>query len=51
LQIPDSDVRIFGKPETKINRRMGVCLARGTSVEEAREKATKASSLITFEYY
>lgn len=42
LDIPDTQMRIFGKPEVHGHRRMGVLLARGASVEEAREKTGKA---------
>jgi len=46
LQIPGVQVRLFGKPSTYYKRRMGVVLATGNTVEEAREKVRKASSLI-----
>ncbi|WP_054848923.1 formate-dependent phosphoribosylglycinamide formyltransferase [Vulcanisaeta sp. JCM 14467] len=46
LEIPGVQVRLFGKPYTYHNRRMGVVLATGNTVEEAREKVRKASSLI-----
>lgn len=46
LSVPESEVRLFGKPVSFLNRRMGVAIARGSSVEEARERARKASSLI-----
>lgn len=36
---PDTALRLFGKPEVKGQRRMGVGLARGASIEEARAKA------------
>jgi phosphoribosylglycinamide formyltransferase 2 len=35
---PGTDIRLFGKPELNGHRRLGVCLARGNSVEEAKEK-------------
>jgi len=38
LAEPGTDVRLFGKPELKGHRRLGVCLARGNSVEEAKAK-------------
>jgi phosphoribosylglycinamide formyltransferase 2 len=44
------DVRIFGKPETRKNRRMGVALARGKSVEEAREAAREAAARVRIVY-
>jgi phosphoribosylglycinamide formyltransferase 2 len=46
LTMPDTQVRLFGKPEVRGERRMGVCLARGASIEEAREKANRAARLI-----
>jgi len=42
LKEPGTQLRIFGKPEVHGHRRMGVILARGASVEEAREKAERA---------
>ena len=39
LRVPDSDLRLFGKPEAYKKRRMGVALARGRDVEEARTRA------------
>ena len=47
LSEEDVQIRLFGKPEVKGQRRMGVTLARGDSVEEAREKAVRASSLVS----
>ncbi len=46
LSDPDTQLRLFGKPEVQGERRMGVCLARANSVEEAREKANKASASV-----
>lgn len=46
LAQPDTQIRLFGKPEVKGKRRMGVALARGGSIEEAREKARKAVAAI-----
>jgi phosphoribosylglycinamide formyltransferase 2 len=48
LSEPDTQLRLFGKPEVKGERRMGVCLARGASVEEARNKANRAAGLIQY---
>ena len=47
LKQPDTQVRLFGKPEVKGQRRMGVALARDNSVEAARQKAMNASASIT----
>jgi phosphoribosylglycinamide formyltransferase 2 len=46
LGVPDSEVRLFGKPEAFVNRRMGVALATAENVDEARAKAVKAAELI-----
>jgi phosphoribosylglycinamide formyltransferase 2 len=47
LHLPDTQVRLFGKPEVKGQRRMGVALARDNTVEAAKQKAIEASSKIT----
>ncbi len=44
---PSSQVRIFGKPDIDGERRLGVCLARGKSVEEAVENVKKMRSQIS----
>lgn len=46
---PSSQLRIFGKPDIDGERRMGVCLARGKSVDEAVENAKKMRSQISFD--
>lgn len=46
LEEPGTQIRIFGKPEIKGHRRMGVILATADSVEEARAKATRASEAL-----
>jgi len=46
MMISGVDVRVFGKPFTYRDRRMAVVLARGSTVEEALEKARKATSYI-----
>jgi len=48
LSDPDTQLRLFGKPEVDGERRMGVCLAKGNSIEDARSKATKAANSIRF---
>ena len=50
LSFPDTQVRLFGKPEVDGERRMGVCLARGASIEEARKKATDAALNIKYTF-
>uniref|UniRef100_UPI003FF0E341 formate-dependent phosphoribosylglycinamide formyltransferase n=1 Tax=Alistipes ihumii TaxID=1470347 RepID=UPI003FF0E341 len=42
LSEPDTQIRIFGKPEIEGHRRMAVLLARAESVEQAREKPARA---------
>jgi phosphoribosylglycinamide formyltransferase 2 len=46
LAEPDTRLRLFGKPEVHGRRRMGVALARGDSVDQAREKARRVSSTV-----
>ena len=43
LSVPESDLRLFGKPEAYKKRRMGVALATGGSIAEARERATECA--------
>ena len=47
LSEDDVQIRLFGKPEVKGQRRMGVTLARGDTIEQAKEKAIKASSSVS----
>ncbi len=46
LNEPDVDLRLFGKPDSRPFRRMGVALAKGQSVAEARAKATRAANTV-----
>ena len=46
LSAPDTSVKLFGKPEVAGKRRMGVGLARGDTVDEARAKANGVSSKV-----
>ncbi len=46
LQVPESDVRLFGKPESFTRRRMGVAVANADTVEEARARAKLAASKV-----
>ena len=46
LDAPDTQIRLFGKPRVAGKRRMGVAIARGSSIDEAREKARDASGAI-----
>jgi phosphoribosylglycinamide formyltransferase 2 len=47
LNTPDSEIRLFGKPEALINRRMGVALATAGNVDEAKKRAVKAAEFVT----
>ena len=46
LAMPDTQIRLFGKPEVSGQRRMAVTLARGGDVEEARAKAREAAGAL-----
>jgi phosphoribosylglycinamide formyltransferase 2 len=46
LAVPQSDIRLFGKPVSFERRRMGVALANGKDITEARERAKRAASLV-----
>ncbi|ERS10527.1 phosphoribosylglycinamide formyltransferase [Marinobacter sp. EN3] len=50
LAQPGTQLRLFGKPELQGRRRMGVALAVGSSIEDAREKARTAASSIKVEF-
>jgi phosphoribosylglycinamide formyltransferase 2 len=46
LRVPQTEVRLFGKPESYTKRRMGVALAIGKDTDEARQRAKLAASLV-----
>ena len=46
LRVPGTDLRLFGKPVSFVRRRMGVALAEGKDVEEARARAKEAASRV-----
>ena len=46
LAQPDTQLRLFGKPLVKGKRRMGVAIARGQSIDEARQKAKAAAAAV-----
>ncbi len=46
LSVPTADLRLFGKPESYVSRRMGVATARGETVEHARERAREAAARV-----
>ena len=49
LAQPDTDLRLFGKPQVSGSRRLGVAVARADSVERARVKANKVIAAIKVE--
>ncbi len=46
LQVPHTDIRLFGKPESFTKRRMGVALAFDDDVDVARRNAAEAASRV-----
>ena len=46
LAVPTSDLRLFGKPESFVKRRMGVAVANGEDTDEARSRARLAASRV-----
>lgn len=46
LAVPRADLRLFGKPEAFVRRRMGVALAAGMDTDVARERARHAADLV-----
>jgi phosphoribosylglycinamide formyltransferase 2 len=46
LSVPESDLRLFGKPESFARRRMGVAFATADDVETARERAKAAAGKV-----
>ncbi|MGP7733774.1 formate-dependent phosphoribosylglycinamide formyltransferase [Oceanimonas smirnovii] len=50
LAQPDTDLRLFGKPEINGRRRMGVALSLADSIDAAREKARRAAAAVKVEF-
>lgn len=46
LAVPGTDIRLFGKPESYSRRRMGVALAEGLDIDEARRRAKAAAGKV-----
>jgi len=46
LRVPGTELRLFGKPESFVKRRMGVALARHAEVEVARQRAKQAAACV-----
>ncbi len=49
LAEPGSQVRLFGKPVCEGHRRLAVCVAAASSVDEARATAARMAAAITIE--
>ena len=49
LAMPGVDIRLFGKPEAFVKRRMGVALATAPDTDQARAKALRVSSAVRVE--
>lgn len=47
LAVPRTDIRLFGKPESFVRRRMGVALAYDADVDVARANAVEAASRVS----
>ncbi|UZF55673.1 formate-dependent phosphoribosylglycinamide formyltransferase [Gordonia polyisoprenivorans] len=47
LAVPETDIRLFGKPESFHRRRVGVVTATADDVTTARERAVQAASIVT----
>jgi formate-dependent phosphoribosylglycinamide formyltransferase (GAR transformylase) len=46
LAVPRSDLRLFGKPESFVKRRMGVAVANGETTDQARQRAKLVASTV-----
>jgi phosphoribosylglycinamide formyltransferase 2 len=46
LRVPNTELRLFGKPESFVKRRMGVALAHDADVEVARARAKQAAACV-----
>jgi len=49
LAVPESQLRLFGKPECRGHRRLGVAIASGGTLEEARERARAVARAVAIE--
>ncbi|MBI5784769.1 MAG: formate-dependent phosphoribosylglycinamide formyltransferase [Rhodocyclales bacterium] len=46
MNVPESDLRLFGKPESFVKRRMGVAVANADTTDEARRRAKQAAACV-----
>jgi phosphoribosylglycinamide formyltransferase 2 len=49
LSVPETELRLFGKPDAYAGRRMGVAVATADDVETARDRATSAASSVSLD--
>jgi phosphoribosylglycinamide formyltransferase 2 len=47
MRVPQTELRLFGKPESFVKRRMGVALAHDEDVERARTLAKESAAKVT----
>ncbi|MBK9394430.1 MAG: formate-dependent phosphoribosylglycinamide formyltransferase [Uliginosibacterium sp.] len=47
LLVPESDLRLFGKPESFVKRRMGVAVATADDIDTARERARSCAARVS----
>ncbi len=45
-RVPETKLRLFGKPDTRPGRRMGVALSLGRDTDEARKRAEQAAHAV-----
>ncbi|WP_409345226.1 formate-dependent phosphoribosylglycinamide formyltransferase [Paenibacillus sp. MBLB4367] len=50
LSVPNTQVRVFGKPETKVGRRMAVAMSSADDTDQARERAHQAAGALRIVY-
>jgi phosphoribosylglycinamide formyltransferase 2 len=48
--VPNTQLRLFGKPEVSGRRRMGVALATADSIEKAREIANECAAAVDVDF-
>ncbi len=46
LALPDTQIRLFGKPDIDGRRRMGVAIAKADTIEEAKQKANQVANMV-----
>ena len=46
MSVPGTELRLFGKPEAFVKRRMGVALAYGDDVQDARRRALQVANQV-----